>query len=335
MTHAPPVVNVLHVTNAYPYPEVPEYGIFVKEQIESVAAAGVATNLVFINGRLEGKSAYLKAIKAIRAKARHADVIHCHHLYSGLATYLAFTGKPIVLSFLNDWLHEMDGVNSTVARKALCNLGVILAQRVIFKSPIPPQFVGNDKFVNLPNGADAKRFYITDQAPARVRLGLDDDAFYLLFVSSKDQYRTQKRYDRFRACIDRLQAAHPERDVRELILVNQPRERVLDFFNAADVHLMTSDFEGSPNSVKEALCCGIPVVTTDVGNVRDMLDGVPYAFVSNATEEAELVGLVERLFETPVDRPAIRDGFLSKGISKEVVLARLIDIYKALSARKA
>jgi len=128
--------------------------------------------------------------------------------------------------------------------------------------------------------------------------------------------------------VDHLQAAHPERDVRELILVNQPRERVLDFFNAADVHLMTSDFEGSPNSVKEALCCGVPVVTTDVGNVRDMLDGVPHAYVSNTMEPAELVDLVERLFAGPLDRPVIRDGFLSKGISKEAVLTRLIDIYK-------
>jgi len=324
------MVRLLHVTNAYPYPEVPEYGIFVKEQIESVAAAGVDSDLVFINGRLEGKTAYLKAIKTIRAKARAADVIHCHHLYSGLATYLAFTGKPVVLSFLNDWLHEMDGVNSTVVRKILCNLGVALAQCVIFKSPIPPQFVGRKKFVHLPNGADAQRFHITDKAQARARLGLDPRAFYLLFVSSKDQYRAQKRYDRFKACIDRLQAAHPDRDVRELILVNQPRERVLDFFNAADVHLMTSDFEGSPNSVKEALCSGLPVVTTDVGNVRDMLDGVPHAYVSDVMEPVELVALVERLFAAPVDRQAIRDGFLEKGISKEAVLARLLDVYQRL-----
>ncbi|WP_299173303.1 glycosyltransferase [uncultured Brevundimonas sp.] len=327
-------MKLLHVTNAYPYAEVPEYGIFVKEQIESVAASGVDSDLVFMNGRLEGKGAYLRGIKEIRRKARAADVIHCHHLYSGLATYLAFTGKPIVLSFLNDWLHEMDGVGSVAVRKILCNVGVMGADCVIFKSPIPPQFRGESKFVHLPNGADAQRFHITDRAPARARLGLDPKAFYLLFVSSKDQFRAQKRYDRFKACVDHLQAAHPERDVRELILVNQPRDRVLDFFNAADVHLMTSDFEGSPNSVKEALCCGVPVVTTDVGNVRDMLDGVPHAYVANAMEPAELVGLVERLFDAPVDRQAIREGFLSKGISKEAVLARLIDIYKSLSKQR-
>lgn len=321
-------MKLLHVTNAYPYAQVPEYGVFVKEQIDAVAASGVSCDLVFINGRLEGKTAYLRAIRSIRAKARMADVIHCHHLYSGLATYLAFTGKPIVLSFLNDWLHEMDGVRSMVVRRILCNLGVALAQRVIFKSPIPPQFAGMSKFVHLPNGVDSERFRIIDKAEARQRLGLDPRATYLLFVSSKDQYRAQKRYDRFRAVLELLQEAHPERDYRELILVNQPRERVLDFFNAADVHLMTSDFEGSPNSVKEALCCGLPVVTTDVGNVRDMLSGVPHAFVSKAMEPAELVGLVDRVFAAPVDRSAIRDGFLRKGISKQVVLVRLIDIYE-------
>ena len=47
-------------------------------------------------------------------------------------------------------------------------------------------------------------------------------------------------------------------------------------------------------------------------------------------EPVELVALVERLFAAPVDRQAIRDGFLEKGISKEAVLARLLDVYQRL-----
>lgn len=323
------MLRVLHVTNAYPYPEVPEYGVFVKEQIESVAAAGVNCELVFINGRRDGKKAYLQAVSEIRNKARGVDVIHCHHLYSGLATYLAGTGKPIILSFLNDWLHEMDGVRSLVARKILCNVGVALAQRVIFKSPIPPKFSGNAKFVHLPNGVDAERFYIIDKYEARQRLGLSPGAIYLLFVSSKDKHRAQKRYDRFKAVLDILQTTYPTRDYRELILVNQPRDRVLDFFNAADAHLLTSDFEGSPNSVKEALCCGVPVVSTNVGNVAQMLAAVPFSAVVQSSEPQELAEIVAQMPHDSVNRRAIRNAITRTGPTTEITVGMLVKLYKS------
>ena len=44
--------------------------------------------------------------------------------------------------------------------------------------------------------------------------------------------------------------------------------------NGADSLLVTSDSEGSPNIVKEALSCNLPVVTVDVGDVRERLANV-------------------------------------------------------------
>ena len=66
--------------------------------------------------------------------------------------------------------------------------------------------------------------------------------------------------------------------VKELILPapGQSREAVRPKFTAADVLLFTSrkGFEGSPTVVKEATAIGLPVVTTDVGDVTEVLDGV-------------------------------------------------------------
>lgn len=327
------MTRVLHVTNAFPYPEVPEYGIFVKEQIEAVSRAGVESDMIFINGRGKGKKAYLEAVPEIRRRARNTDVIHCHHLYSGLATALAMTGKPTVLSFLNDWLHEMDEVRSMNVRRLLCNFGARWASRVIFKSPIPPHFAGDPRFLYLPNGANSAQFHITDKAQARQALGLDPDKKYALFVSSKDRDRPQKRYDRFTATINLLKQTAPDLQLEELVLVNQPRDRVLNFFNAADLHLMTSDYEGSPNSVKEALCCGLAVVTTKVGNVEDLLSGVPGCHVDTSFEPARLAELTRQALAENAPRETIRNGFLAKDFSQEGVTRRLVSLYDELKRR--
>jgi len=63
-------------------------------------------------------------------------------------------------------------------------------------------------------------------------------------------------------------------------------------FNAADVLLLTSDREGSPNTVKEAMACNLPVVATDVGDVRSRLDGVANSHVA-AIDDDRLADAVE------------------------------------------
>lgn len=321
-------MKVLHVTNAYPFPDIPEFGVFVKEQIAALNRAGVQADVVFVNGRAHGKTAYLKAVREVRERAPGYDVIHCHHLYSSFVAALARVRGPVVVSFQNAWLHEVE-IPVKPLQAALCNIGVRYADRVIFKSPIPPQFHGR-KFVHLPNGVDEREFVVTDRAAARARLGLDPDATYLLFVSSKTIDRPQKRYDRFTETLALVRSQHPGRDIRELVMVNQQRSKVIDFFNAADLHLLCSDYEGSPNSVKEALCTGLPVVATDVGNVREMVEGVPCSFVAERMEPAVLAGLVSRSLAGGCEREAVRAAFLAKDLSQAAATRRLIALYAEL-----
>ncbi len=325
-------MRVLHVTNAFPYPDVPEYGVFVKEQIAALRQSGLHCDVTFINARAEGKKAYLDAIRGLRAKAAAYDVVHCHHLYSALVAMLARVRTPVVLSFQNEWLREVD-IDNRAVQHMLCAMGAGFAKRVIFKSPIPERFRNQAKFVHLPNGVNYDAFAIADRAAARKRLGLDPAALYVLFVSSKDQFRPQKRYDRFCKTLELVRASRPHWDLRELIMVNQPREKVSDFFNAADLHLLCSDFEGSPNSVKEALCAGLPVVATNVGNVEDMLQAVPGCHVASGFEPSTLAPLVEDLLGAAPPRQAVREGFIAKGLSQAAITEKLRALYASASER--
>ena len=55
-------MKVLHITNNYPTPNLPIFGIFVKEQIESLSKLNIDCDIFFINGREKGNFEYLKSI---------------------------------------------------------------------------------------------------------------------------------------------------------------------------------------------------------------------------------------------------------------------------------
>jgi len=49
-----------------------------------------------------------------------------------------------------------------------------------------------------------------------------------------------------------------------------PLEQMVDYYNAVDVYVCASDIEGTPNPVLEAMACGKPVISTDVGIVPQL-----------------------------------------------------------------
>ena len=120
-----------------------------------------------------------------------------------------------------------------------------------------------------------------------------------------------KGHDVFSDVLARLTARGVK--VRELVLAapGQTREAVAPKFAAADLLLFTSrkGYEGSPTVVKEATVIGLPVVTTDVGDVADVLDGVtpsavvefPEPWGTPEAREQLVEGLAQRSFEVLAD----------------------------------
>jgi glycosyltransferase involved in cell wall biosynthesis len=125
----------------------------------------------------------------------------------------------------------------------------------------------------LPAGINWKRFAPGDAQEAKRQLGLSVDKRYVLFPAAPS--RVEKRYDLARAGFDRYRAATPQAvDIELIALDNVPHERVPLFMNACEAVLMTSAFEASPVTVREALACNVPVICTDVGDARVVMQGI-------------------------------------------------------------
>lgn len=278
-------MKILHVTNNYPTETSPIYGIFVKEQIESIQELGIECDVFFINGREKGKIEYIRSSFRLRKllQKEQYDVIHCHHSFSFLS--LLFSGVsslfPTITSFQSDPYDECG--------KFLFKLIYKYSNIIIIKNNSTK--VKGDKIIYQPNGVNLNFFTPLDKNNSKIKLGLDLNKNYILFVDS-NTLRNTKRYDRFCEVMRILKEDYKLDNISELTMINVKRHLVPTYFNACDLHLLTSDFEGSPNSVKEALACNISVVSTNVGNVlelQSLLGNIDISYNNNPNKIAYLV----------------------------------------------
>lgn len=320
-------MKVLHITTNYPTPKHPVFGIFVKEQVESLQREGVWCDVFFSDGKEGGgMKAHIASIGKVRKMIRrnHYDVIHCHHSISALILLLsgkAFSNKCVV-SYQNDPTREFGG-------ERLFRLLYPCFNKIIIKNT--SNYLTKQKVVYLPNGTNSDFFKPLDKNACREKLGWDDDKQYVLYMDSNAGTRTQKRFDRYKKVLELLKKDFC--NIESVVLTNTPREEIPIYMNACDLHLMTSDFEGSPNSVKECLCCNTPVVSTNVGNVKDMIGDIPGCYVTESFSVEELAECVKKVLNSKALFCG-RELFLAKGYGIENVAKRLKNIYQLISQKQ-
>jgi len=314
-------MRILHITTNYPTKDHPIFGIFVKEQVDSLEAIGVDCDVLYCDRKGRGTWMYLTYIPVIWRKVLrgHYDVIHCHHVLSALLCICTLWPlfKKCVVSYQNDPAREW---------KLNC-FGLVhqLFNRVIIKND--SKYLKRSRTVYLPNGCNEDFFVPMDRTECRLSLGLKEDAIYVLYMDSNHLGRPQKRKDRFMAALALLKRDYPQLEALELY--NTPRDLVPAYINSCNLHMISSDFEGSPNSVKECLCCNVPVVSTDVGNVRKMIGDIPGCQVVDGFTPEALAEAVKACLRNG-DNFNGRELFLSKGYGMREVAMKLKALYETV-----
>ena len=322
--------RVLVVTNMWPTPERPAYGAFVAAQVASLRAAGVALEVLVIRGD-RNPADYLTGIARVRTRARamRADVVHAHY---GLAGWTASWQRiPMVVSFCGtDLLGAAAPSGATTVKSrvamAMSQFAATRAARIICKSDNLRQALrrprDRQRAVVIPNGVDLCHFSPGDQAAARRRLGLPEAARLVLFACSAQS--PNKRLELARAAMELARANLPDASLLEISGV--PHDHMPDYYRAADCLVLTSRSEGSPNVVKEAIACGLPVVSVDVGDVRRWLDPIPGCAVVEESPAA-LANAVGAVLE---HRLRIDGSVVLPHFDQAAIAQQLLALYKAM-----
>lgn len=334
---APETLRVLILTNLYPSPQQPGRGPFIRSQVGSLEQAGIEVDLMVIDGwrsRLE----YLRAGARLRArvKQRPFDLIHAHYGYSGWVALMQ-NRLPIVISFLGDDVlgtPRADG-GFTLSSRILRSINRRLARRyagVIVKSEQMRRALGGIDAAVIPNGVDLGLFRPKDREECRRHLGLPLQGIRLLFAG--DPSIARKRHPlAVRAAVILGRRLAP---VELHAVWGRPQDELVEWMNACDALLLTSWTEGSPNVVKEAMACNLPVVATAAGDVPDLLSRCEgNRLIPIRGSEAELAVELARGLEEVVRRGRTRCREAMGDLSLDAVAARVRRVYEGcLAARR-
>ena len=272
-------MRLLVVTNLYPTPEDMSFGTFVGEQVEALRAHGVEVDVLFINGR-KNRLNYLWGPLRLwkRMLSSRYDLVHAHYVLAGVIGRCQFT-TPLVQSFHG--AGEMEGWQGWLCKRlsALVDGATVTSKR-------HHADLGMTAARVVPCGADMDLFRPMPKDECRRQLGLPMDEKLPLFVGAP---RPEKRVPLIEEAVSLVARDDPH--VQLLKASGVPHDEVPIWMNAADCLVLASDWEGSPVVIKEAMACNLPVVTVDVGDTAEVIDGVEGCWLAEQTADGLAAGI--------------------------------------------
>lgn len=287
---------------------------FIQEQAEALQAAGCEMAFYGLQGK--GIKGYLKNLPALKRKIKdfRPDVVHAHYGLSGLLSNLQ-RQVPVVTTYHGSDINVRKVFPFSKLSMRFSAWNIFVSQKTLEKAR------PKKKYSLLPCGVDLSELQLTEKQEARRKMCLEAKKRYVLFAGAFDN--AVKNTPLAQKAVALLQ----DEEVELLELKGYSREEVTLLMCAADAFLMTSVSEGSPQVIKEALACGCPIVSVDVGDVKERVEGVDGCYVAQSVEAKELATLLHKAL-TFRGKTEGRNRIISDALDNQQVAERLVELYE-------
>jgi glycosyltransferase involved in cell wall biosynthesis len=230
----------------------------VKNQGDSLKENGIEIEYFTIIGK--GVTGYLRNIIKLRRflKGRSFDIVHAHYSLSGYVASLS-GARPLVVSLMGS-----DVWKGMLGKGIMKLFNRFFWDMLIVKSESMKKKIDTKNSHVIPNGVNFDVFQPIDKENAKKKVGFNYNK-HIIFVANPE--RREKNYQLAFKAFKLLN----DPDVELNVVSGVGYKDIPYYYYAADVLLLNSLWEGSPNVVKEAMACNLPIVLTDVGDVKEVI----------------------------------------------------------------
>ena len=293
---------------------------FILEQAEALKDAGCQIEYYGLQGK--GLNGYLKNLPSLKRKIKEfqPDIVHAHYGLSGLFANLQ-RRIPVVATYHGSDINDPKVLRFSKMAMRLSAWNIFVSRKTLeIARPL-------NKYTLLPCGVDLSDLQLTSKTEARRMMGLNANKRYVLFAGAFDN--VVKNALLAKEAIALLQ----DDNVELLELKGYSRDEVTLLMCAADVFFMTSYTEGSPQVIKEAMTCGCPIVSVDVGDVKERVDDITGCYVVKTCEPKELADLLRKAMAFD-GKTEGREKVIADGLDNKQIAEKLMRIYSHILKEK-
>ena len=269
----------------------------------------------FIKGK--GFRGYMQNLQRLKValKQKDYDFIHAHFSLSGVLSGLQ-RRVPVITTFhgsdINNKKLRIISFFAELLSKKTIYVSSKLRNKAIYKT--------KQKSFVIPCGVDTNFFYPVDSKTARLQTGFSSQKKHILFSSAFTN--SVKNYPLLNQALQFISDSAIE--VHEL--KNCSREEVNLLINSVDLCVMTSFTEGSPQFIKEAMACNVSIVSTDVGDVKEILGNTEGTYICtyDPNDVAEKIKLALAFGKRTNGREKI------KHLDNKLIAEKIVTVYKTI-----
>lgn len=284
---------------------------FILEQADALRQIGCEVDYFGVVGK--GIKGYLSAFSALSKKIKSfkPDVIHAHYGLSGLLANLQ-RKSPVVTTYHGSDINLPNVLRFSKIAMKLSAWNIFVSQRnVDIAQP-------KSNYILLPCGVNLPNYVEEDITAAKEKLNWNPNKKYILFAGAFDnKVKNAKLAQDSVALLEKIEL---------LELKGYTREQVIALFYAVDAFLMTSFTEGSPQVVKEAMACDCPIVSVDVGDVAERIEGLGGCYIAERNPQ-DIASKLQQALSLKT-RTKGRERIIELGLTNDLVAKKLLEIYE-------
>ncbi len=290
---------------------------FIREQTNAIKNFEVEIFFFTIKGK--GALGYIRNLRPLISviKTKNIDIIHAHYGLSGILCLLQ-NKVPVITTFHGSDIHSLGWkmiISRICANFSSYNIFVADYLRGIIK-------FNKNNYIIQPCGLDLELVKPISKKKARQYFGWSENDNYILFSGSYTN--VIKNYSLAKEAIKLS-----KQKVNLIELKGFDKKDIPILLSACNCLLLTSHKEGSPTIIKEAMACNTPIVSTDVGDVRDIIANTSGCFITSFDPNECSNKIIKALiYSKETGNTNGRNRIIKLGLDNNIVAQKIVSIYK-------